>query len=148
MWWRVRQAAWRQAGVQYRWRRIGVKAFPQTGQGDVVSMSSLRMSLRDGGIGWPPFVWGLPGRGTRIRDGDHVAWAGFGVDGVAGVRVTGLGCHEARVAGAACSLVGVRAAGVVAGGWGMARALAVVKVSSWAVRAWILRWIAAGFSVG
>ena len=31
-WWRVRQAAWRQAGVQSRWRRIGGDGVRQAGR--------------------------------------------------------------------------------------------------------------------
>lgn len=139
---RVRHALWRQAGVQYCWRRIGVKGRAQTGQG-VVPLS-LRISLRVGGIGWPSFVVGRADRGGRSGVGAGVASVGFGADTVAGVGVRNLWRHDARAAGATCSA----ADGRPAGGLGTARALAVVRVSSCAVRAWIWRWIAAGFRVG
>jgi hypothetical protein len=49
----ARQAAWRQAGVQYRCRPVAVKGRAQTGQVVVVSGS-----LRSGSIGWSSFVGG------------------------------------------------------------------------------------------
>jgi hypothetical protein len=72
----------------------------------------------------------------------------LGADGSAGVAVSGLGCHDARVTRIGCSAVDGLLARAVGGGLGVARAFAVVRAGSWAVRAWIVRWIAAGFSVG
>lgn len=144
--WRVRQAAWRQAGEQYCWRRIGVKTAAQIGQ---AAWLSLRMSLRRGGIGWSPFVVGrvnLAGRdGVGRSRGVGGVGRGFGCgSGGYGRR----GCHDARVAGAEWSSRWAPPVGAAASGLGVARALAVVRVSRSAVRAWIWRWMAAGFRVG
>src|SRR5664279_522494 len=88
--WRALWALCRQAGVQYRWRQIGVKAAPQVGQGVVVSMS-LRMSLRSGGTVRSPLVGGMDGGGAAGGGGDRVVAVGFGADTIAAVGVRGLG---------------------------------------------------------
>src|SRR5664279_6029674 len=88
--WRALWALCRQAGVQYRWRRIGVKAAPQVGQGVVFSMS-LRMSLRSGGTVRSPLVGGMDRAGAAAAAVVIVWWrVGFGADTVAGVGVPGL----------------------------------------------------------
>jgi hypothetical protein len=104
---------------------------------------SLRISLHRGGTGRPPSVVGRADRVGRSGGGAGVASVGFGADTVAGVDVRVLAHHDARAVGAACS----PADGRSAGGLGVAQVSAVVRASSCAVRAWTLRWIAAGFSV-
>jgi hypothetical protein len=124
----------------------------QTGQGVVIVAPSrgmsLRMSLRGGAsVGF---------RSSMVRrivpvssgEGDRGELVGFGADGVAGRRFQVRASHAASVAGVVESAAAAGLSGAVAGGFGVALALAVVRVNSWAVRAWILRWIAAGFSVG